>query len=173
MALDQDRGLVKVFCRVVHKLGHEEVSEMEVPLGAKTAIMSQSQQVAAASTFAKRYAFLNAFGIMTGDEDNDATTDHKEAPKAAPKPAAPVPPKPVGGTIGTEPKAAPSTTQVMEFLTAAKDQKQLDTIYKQALKHSWSDDQAQVLISCYDSCKAKLKPTDQEMANAERSGMSE
>jgi methylthioribose-1-phosphate isomerase len=27
--------------------------------------------VAAASTFSKRYAFCNAFGIMTGDEDNE------------------------------------------------------------------------------------------------------
>jgi len=63
---------VKALCRVVHELGHEEVSEMEVPLGTKTQIMSDSQVVAAASTFAKRYAFLNAFGIMTGDEDNDS-----------------------------------------------------------------------------------------------------
>ena len=33
--------------------------------------MSDSQVVAAASTFSKRYAFCNAFGILTGDEDND------------------------------------------------------------------------------------------------------
>lgn len=64
---------VKVICRVVHAMGHEEVSEMEVPLGNKTDIMSQSQVVAAASTFAKRYAFLNAFGIMTGDDDDDTS----------------------------------------------------------------------------------------------------
>ena len=39
--------------------------------------MSAQQQYGAASTFAKRYAFLNAFGISTGDEDNDAV--HTEA----------------------------------------------------------------------------------------------
>ena len=34
--------------------------------------MSQTQVEAAALTFAKRYAFCNAFGILTGDEDTDA-----------------------------------------------------------------------------------------------------
>lgn len=63
---------VKAVCRVTHSGGHSEVSEMEVPLGTKTDLMSQSQVVAAAQTFAKRYAFCNAFGIMTMDEDNDA-----------------------------------------------------------------------------------------------------
>lgn len=65
---------VKVSCKVVHIDGHSEVSEMEVPLGERTNIMSASQVTAAASTFAKRYAFCNAFGILTGDEDNDGQT---------------------------------------------------------------------------------------------------
>lgn len=62
---------VKATCVVRHIMGHSEETSMEVPLGTKTGVMSDSQQVAAASTFAKRYAFCNAFGIMTGDEDND------------------------------------------------------------------------------------------------------
>ena len=65
---------VKSICIVKHRLGHAEQSEMEVPLGNKTDIMSSSQVVASASTFSKRYAFCNAFGIMTGDEDDDART---------------------------------------------------------------------------------------------------
>lgn len=64
-------NMVKATCVAKHKLGHSESSSMEVPLGTKTEIMSQSQVVAAAITFAKRYAFLNAFGIMTGDEDKE------------------------------------------------------------------------------------------------------
>lgn len=32
------------------------------------------QQSASSLTYAKRYAFTNAFGIVTGDEDNDAAT---------------------------------------------------------------------------------------------------
>jgi len=63
---------VKVICIVNHIEGHSENTEMEVPLGNKTDIMSNTQVVAAASTFAKRYTFCNAFGILTGDEDNDA-----------------------------------------------------------------------------------------------------
>lgn len=73
-------GNVKVVCRVVHMLGHEETSEMEVPLSDGTQIMSKTQVVAAASTFAKRYAFLNAFGIMTGDDDDDTASERADAP---------------------------------------------------------------------------------------------
>lgn len=63
---------VKVVVRVIHSSGHSEETPMEVPFGTKTQVMSDSQVSAAATTFAKRYAFCNAFGILTGDEDNDA-----------------------------------------------------------------------------------------------------
>jgi DNA-binding transcriptional regulator YiaG len=69
---------VRVVCKVTHIDGHSEESAMQVPLGTKTEIMSQSQVTAAASTFAKRYAFCNAFGILTGDEDTDARPQEKE-----------------------------------------------------------------------------------------------
>ena len=65
---------VKVSVKVTHSAGHSEETCMSVPLGNKTDIMSQSQVVAAAQTFAKRYAFCNAFGILTGDEDNDVAS---------------------------------------------------------------------------------------------------
>lgn len=64
-------GKVKSICFIRHIDGHSEQSEMEVPLGNKTDVMSNSQVVAAASTFSKRYAFMNALGIMTGDDDNE------------------------------------------------------------------------------------------------------
>lgn len=73
---------VKAICIVKHRAGHSESSDLEVPLGAKTEIMSAPQVVAAAATFAKRYAFCNAFGILTGDEDNDAESVGKMSPKA-------------------------------------------------------------------------------------------
>lgn len=63
---------VKSTCIVQHSEGHSEQSSFEVPLGNRTNVMSQTQVVAAALTFAKRYAFCNAFGIMTSDEDTDA-----------------------------------------------------------------------------------------------------
>jgi hypothetical protein len=36
--------------------------------------MNDTQKVGAARTYAMRYAFCNAFGILTGDEDTDAVT---------------------------------------------------------------------------------------------------
>ena len=51
---------------------------LPLPLGNKTRIMSQTQVEAAALTFAKRYAFCNAFGILTGDEDTDASPETAE-----------------------------------------------------------------------------------------------
>lgn len=62
---------VAVTCIVKHRAGHQEKSVMETSLGNKTQIMSGPQQIAATVTFNKRYAFCNAFGIMTGDEDID------------------------------------------------------------------------------------------------------
>lgn len=70
---------VKVIVRVIHSMGHSEETSMEVPFGSQTQIMSQSQVAAAATTFAKRYAFCNAFGILTGDEDTDAAPPRDES----------------------------------------------------------------------------------------------
>ena len=64
---------ITITCQITHKLGHSEISEFSVPIE-KDAYMNDQQKVAAASTFAKRYAFCNAFGILTGDEDNDITS---------------------------------------------------------------------------------------------------
>ena len=71
---------VKSVCIAKHQGGHSEESPMEVPLGTKTDIMSQSQVVAAASTFSKRYAFCNAFGILTADDDTDGKIDKTKTP---------------------------------------------------------------------------------------------
>jgi hypothetical protein len=69
---------IRATVKVTHSAGHSEETSMTVPLGNKTDIMSQSQVVAAATTFAKRYAFINAFGILTGDEDNEAILRQSE-----------------------------------------------------------------------------------------------
>lgn len=62
---------VKVACIAKHKLGHSESSEMELPFGTKTNVMSAPQVVVATVTFAKRYTFCNVFGITVGGEDVD------------------------------------------------------------------------------------------------------
>ncbi len=74
-------GMVSATCTVEHTLGHSHPSSITVPLGTKTDIMSATQVVAAALTFAKRYAFCNSFGILTGDDDNDARKDDYSAAK--------------------------------------------------------------------------------------------
>lgn len=64
-------GLLTAVCKITHILGHSETSTFEVPID-KDSYMSAPQKYAAASTFAKRYAFQNALGILTGDQDTDA-----------------------------------------------------------------------------------------------------
>ena len=84
---------VKVTCVVKHEAGHSESSSVEVPLGTKTAVMSAPQVVAAALTFAKRYAFNNSFGILTGDKDIDGQTNKISGDKPQP-PREPEKPEP-------------------------------------------------------------------------------
>ncbi len=76
---------VTVTCIARHASGHSEESTVVMPLGARTDIMSAPQQVAATLTFGKRYAFCNAFGVMTGDGDIDgAPIEAKRETVAAP-----------------------------------------------------------------------------------------
>lgn len=61
---------VTAICTVYHTSGWSESTEFTVPIDPK-AYMSAPQKVASALTFAKRYALCNAYGIVTGDEDDD------------------------------------------------------------------------------------------------------
>jgi hypothetical protein len=67
-------------CIITHQDGHSERSEFRVPID-RDSFMSEPQKFGAASTYAKRYAFCNALGILTGDQDTDAR----------PSPASPAP----------------------------------------------------------------------------------
>lgn len=71
---------IKSICKVTHARGHFETSSFEVPIDPK-AFMNQQQKYAAALTYSKRYAFCNAFGILTGDEDTDVRAQ-RETPKS-------------------------------------------------------------------------------------------
>lgn len=71
--------MVKAICRIKHDGGHEQFSEMEVPVDPE-GYMNVQQKYASALTFAKRYAFCNGFGIMTGDEDTDAASEKVQQP---------------------------------------------------------------------------------------------
>jgi len=64
-----DKGIT-VSVTVVHIGGHSKDTKFSVPVD-KDAYMNEPQKWASAQTFAKRYAFCNAFGILTGDSDDD------------------------------------------------------------------------------------------------------
>ena len=67
---EQDPPAQVAICIVHHVGGHSESSEFRAPID--TGNMNNIQKNASSVTYAKRYAFCNAFGILTGDEDNDA-----------------------------------------------------------------------------------------------------
>lgn len=76
----QTEKAVTSICIVHHVDGHQEETQFTIPMDPK-AYMNESQRVASAMTYSKRYAFCNAFGIMTGDSDDDsgATGDPGDA----------------------------------------------------------------------------------------------
>lgn len=76
-----DEKMLTAVCIVTHKDGHTEESSFSIPIGAEQ-YMSDVQKYGARSTFAKRYAFTNAFGIMTGDGDNDGQGASSTPPAA-------------------------------------------------------------------------------------------
>ena len=62
-------GLVATV-KITHEEGHHQESSFFAPLD-PDAFMSAPQKFGSALTYAKRYAFCNAFGILTADPDTD------------------------------------------------------------------------------------------------------
>ena len=65
---EQEPDLV-MECYVHHEAGHCEISPFRLPISGD--YMNKNQQRGNTNSYAKRYAFCNAFGIMTEDEDDD------------------------------------------------------------------------------------------------------
>lgn len=63
-------GFIVATCVTHHVEGHSGESTFPVPVD-ESSYMNAAQKVASAQTYAKRYAFCNAFGIVTGDYDDD------------------------------------------------------------------------------------------------------
>ncbi|HEX9060871.1 MAG TPA: ERF family protein [Clostridia bacterium] len=83
---EKENGLI-IYCRVNHIGGHSEDSQVFIERE-NTTKMNASQQSGAVMTYGKRYAFCNAFGILTGDEDTDATSIQKTVNPTPIKPQA-------------------------------------------------------------------------------------
>lgn len=73
----QEKNEYISICTVHHKDGHSEISEFKLPLE-DSQYMSSIQKVGSTRTYANRYCFCNAFGIMTEDEDNDGNIKENE-----------------------------------------------------------------------------------------------
>ena len=74
-------GFMIATCEAHHSAGHSESTSFPIPIDDE-AYMNAAQKYKSADSFAKRVAFTNVFGIMTGDEDDDAvSTGEYSSPK--------------------------------------------------------------------------------------------
>src|SRR5215471_4894839 len=107
-------GAKTTICRLHHVGGHSEASSFTAPIDA-TARMSSTHKSASAHTYAKRYAFCNALGILTGEEDDDAQTSsaaEEAAKQAFPAPKrTTVPPDKPAGKAGGDQRASGGTIE--------------------------------------------------------------
>jgi hypothetical protein len=78
---DEADNAVIIYCKVKHTGGHMEISKARIDKET-TSKMNASQQSGSAMTYGKRYALVNAFGILTGDEDTDGVVTGKREEKA-------------------------------------------------------------------------------------------
>lgn len=77
-----ETGFIIAVCKITHILGHSETSSFKIPIDTE-GYMSAPQKYASALTFAKRYAFCNALGILTGEDDFDASDVDKKSELAS------------------------------------------------------------------------------------------
>lgn len=105
---EQTETQFTAICEVRHSAGHCEQTSFVIPIDIK-AYMGAAQKVGSASTYAKRYAFCNAFGIMTGDEDTDANDLDPDLPKSK------YPPSPKGNGV-PKMSAEEAKTEILEML---------------------------------------------------------
>src|SRR5262249_36740449 len=75
-----------VICTVHHRDGHQESSEFRTPVDSG-ARMNDMQKSASAQTYAKRYAFCNALGILTRDDDDDGASGGHSRPQPVATPS--------------------------------------------------------------------------------------
>ena len=66
-----ENGMLTEYCKVKHIEGHSEVSQYSTPVVAGGANMNLHHEHGSANSYAKRYAYCNALGIMTADLDDD------------------------------------------------------------------------------------------------------
>jgi hypothetical protein len=78
-AWTKSKGWLVATCEIHHRDGHSKTSTFRVPIGSE--FMTIQQEFGSASTFAKRYALLNALGLSTVGEDTDGVAPKDDAPR--------------------------------------------------------------------------------------------
>lgn len=63
-------GSIRVYC-IVSGWGFEKRSYVDMPIAASTSFSNSAQQYGSATSYGKRYSFVNAFGVIISDEDDD------------------------------------------------------------------------------------------------------
>ncbi len=77
---DGEQDLV-MECHVQHEAGHSEISPFRLPISGD--YMNKAQQRGNTNSYAKRYSFCNAFGILSEDDDEDAAYAGRMTPQQA------------------------------------------------------------------------------------------
>lgn len=63
----------RIWC-IVSGYGHEEKTYVDIPVMGATDFTNAIQQRGSATSYGKRYSFMNLFGVIVADEDDDAAT---------------------------------------------------------------------------------------------------
>lgn len=71
---EQKEGKEKRIWCIVSGYGHEEKTYVDIPVMSATDFTNAIQQRGSATSYGKRYSFMNLFGVIVADEDNDAGT---------------------------------------------------------------------------------------------------
>jgi len=102
-------------CELHHRDGFSKISEFRVPIY-DSEYMNNIQKYASSLTYAKRYAFCNATGIMTGDEDTDGQSFEEVPPtkKVYPPPEKMSPP--IKSSIADDKKAKVMADEILLIL---------------------------------------------------------
>jgi hypothetical protein len=66
----REGGICHVEGSLCHRQGHSEPLRMDVPIPELVKGQNKAQQMGSAYTYAQRYAFCAALGIVTGDDDD-------------------------------------------------------------------------------------------------------
>lgn len=110
-------------CHVQHEAGHTEVSPFRLPISGE--YMNRNQQRGNTNSYAKRYSFCNAFGIMTEDEDDDGQT--RISPNDARKARQPVnQPRPKPSAQNSSQRANGAPGERVQLEPAGPDDERID-----------------------------------------------